>query len=177
MKKWLRRLRGVLGIGALWGAAGGIVGSLAGLLGALYGGAPLLQVVLEFGLGAAGLGFVLGSAFAGVLAVVERHRRFEELTSRRAALWGGLVGLVLPILMLAVSFVPELGAAISLRQLLLAMGAGSLSYGALTAGLAAATVALARRAPDELAPAEISGERLTSGTGAESDPDPTDTAI
>ena len=79
--------------------------------------------------------------------------------------------------MLTVSFVPELGAAISLRQLLLAMGAGSLSYGALTAGLAAATVALARRAPDELAPAEISGEQLTSGNGAGSNPDPSDTAI
>ena len=149
MKQWLRRLRGVLGIGTLWGVAGTALGTVAGLIVSVSGGLPLLDTLVEFGLGAGGLGFVLGSGFAGVLTMLERRRTLDELSPGRAALWGGMAGAA-AALVVGISLLPELGAILSVRQLVLLFVAAPGSYGALSAALAAGTVALARRAPAEL---------------------------
>ena len=45
MKKWLRRLRGVLGIGMVWGAVGGTVSAAVALFGFLFGGLALTEIV------------------------------------------------------------------------------------------------------------------------------------
>ena len=89
MKPWLRRLRGVFGIGVLWGFVGTVVGTVVGAFVSVAGGQPLFTVLAEFGLGVGGLGFVLGSTFAGVLTILERRRTLEELTPGRAARWTG----------------------------------------------------------------------------------------
>jgi hypothetical protein len=151
MKSWLRRLRGVLGIGTLWGGVGVAVGSVVGLFTSLSGSLPLFDTLIEFGLGAGGLGFGLGSAFAAVLATLEKRRTLDELPPRRAAGWGGLAGAG-AALVVGLSLVPSLFPVLPPGQLALLLISAMASYGALTAGLAAGTVALARRAPSELAP-------------------------
>jgi uncharacterized membrane protein len=64
IKHWLRKLRGVLGIGTLWGAAGVGIGCVASVLMSVSSGNPALSTLLAFCLGWGGLGFVLGSTFA-----------------------------------------------------------------------------------------------------------------
>jgi hypothetical protein len=158
MKPWLRRLRGVLGVGALWGVAGTAYGAMSALvakvLSGVRPGVPLFEFLLEVGLGAGAVGFLLGSGFAGVLAVIERRRTFDQLSLARAAAWAAMVGATLPIAYLLVFFGPE-GVVLSLTRTPLAVIAASVSYGALGGALAAGTVALARRAPPELEPGPV----------------------
>jgi hypothetical protein len=149
MKMWLRRLRGALGIGTLWGATGLVVGKVTGLVVSVWTGLPLLGTVVSFGVGAAGLGFALGTAFAVVLTTLERQRSADQLTPARAAMWGAIAGVGLALLV-GVTGIPRLFPAISVQGLILLIGSAAASYGALTAGLAAGTVALAKRAPPEL---------------------------
>ena len=149
MKRWIRRLRGVLGIGTAWGLAGTTVGAIGGLVASVAGGLPLPQL-LELALGAGGFGFVLGSAFAAVLTMLEPRRTLEELSPRRAAVWGALAGAALPIAWIVVVVLPEVGANILHPRLLVAALAASGAYGVLSAALAALTVALARLAPPDL---------------------------
>jgi hypothetical protein len=139
----------VLGIGTLWGAAGVAVGSVVGTFLSLSGGLPFLDTLVEFGLGAGGLGFGLGSAFAVVLTTLESRRTLDELTPRRAAGWGALAGAA-AALVVGLSLVPALFPVLSSARLALLLISGTASYSALTAALAAGTVALARRAPPEL---------------------------
>ena len=153
MGGFLRRLKGVLGIGVIWSGVGAAATSIVAFGAALVGQVAWIDVV---GLGAAGMavGLVLGSAFATALALLERRREFDELSTRRAAVWGGLVGAAAPVgLALAVS--PLVGWAPFLDSaLLLSLVSGSFAYGGVCAALAAGTLALARRAPAELEPAD-----------------------
>jgi hypothetical protein len=149
MNTWLRRLRGALGIGTLWGVTGVVVGKVAGLLVSVFTGLPLPSTVISFGVGVGLLGFGLGTAFAVVLTTLARERTADELTPARAAGWGALAGAGLALLV-GVTAVPLLVPGISALGLLALIGSATVTYGALTAGLAAGTVALARRAPSEL---------------------------
>ena len=161
MKLWLRRLRGVFGIGAVWGVAGTAYGALSALLAKVLGGVspgvPLYELVLEVGLGAGAVGFVLGSGFAGVLTLIEGRRPFEQLSLARAAAWAAMVGATLPFAYLLVFFGPE-GVALSLTTALSTVIGASVSCGALGGALAAGTVALARRAPPEQIPSPDSDD-------------------
>ncbi len=66
MKTWLRKLRGILGIGATWGLVGGVVGTVGGAVALLFG-LPVLETLLIAGLGGTALGFVIGGGFASIL--------------------------------------------------------------------------------------------------------------
>jgi len=117
-------------------------------------GQPLLQSVVEFGLGVGGLGFVLGSVFAGALTVLEGQRTLDELTPRRAARWGALARVAVSVSVGVYFFasVGQTGLDLPLSRVVLALMAGTGAYGALTAALAAGTVAIARRAPEAVGP-------------------------
>jgi len=151
MGGFLRRLKGVLGIGVIWSGVAAAATSIVAIGGALLGQLLWIDVV---GIGAAGMGFglVLGCAFATVLTLLEGRRAFDELSTRRAAVWGGLVGAAAPVgLALVVS--PLVGWAPFLDPaLLLSLVSGSVAYGGVCAALAAGTLALARRAPAEFEP-------------------------
>ena len=59
MKKWLKRIRGVLGTGLTWAAAWSPFGAILGLvLWVVIGGTPLLNTLVGFVATAATLGFV-----------------------------------------------------------------------------------------------------------------------
>jgi len=97
MKPFLRRLRGVIKTGFTWaiGWAG-----LWGVVLLIMAGFDLLEgwdfwYTVRAELGVAGVGFIAGSAFGVLLSVLERHKKLEDLSFRRIALWGGIGGLAL----------------------------------------------------------------------------------
>ena len=87
MKRFLRRLRGIIGTGATWALGWA---AFFGVGGAIFGAysVPRLAVVGGF------MGLIAGSAFGVILSITERRRRLDELSLWRMALWGGLGGLL-----------------------------------------------------------------------------------
>jgi hypothetical protein len=145
MKSIVSRLRGVLGIGAIWGGLGTLVGAVAGIVAGLVEVAPLGEAIFAGAIGTGVLGLMLGTGFAGALTLAERSRTLGELTPRRAALWGGLAGAALPVVMFLASFVSPVGTRLTLAEYGLELLMGAAVYGSLSVGLAAGTVAIAKR--------------------------------
>lgn len=89
MRKWLRRIRGAIGMGLTWAVAW--LG--AGLVLLLIVGLDAADVPfpLFFGL----LGFLAGVTFSLVLGIVEGRRRFDQMSLPRFAAWGAIGGLLL----------------------------------------------------------------------------------
>jgi hypothetical protein len=95
MTTWIRRLRGALGMGLLWALAWGLVGGLIELTWNLWPGFPLGPLMDMWIQGLAIPGFIGGGLFALILGVAEHHRRYEELSPSRFALWGAAAGMLL----------------------------------------------------------------------------------
>ena len=88
MKRWLKRIRGSLGMGLTWAAVGFGVGAVLELL----SGAPVNGALFENALLAAVMGFINGVAFSAVLRIAEGRRTFEEMSLWRFAGWGVVGG-------------------------------------------------------------------------------------
>ena len=91
MQKWLRRIRGAIGIGFIWGAAWSAVGGVPRWVFGINTDAPL---PLIFGV----LGFIAGVTFSGLLVLTEGRRRFDQMSLPRFAGWGAMGGLLLSAL-------------------------------------------------------------------------------
>jgi len=139
MRKWLRRVRGAIGMGLTWAIAWSGMGAIM-MLGLLLttGTRPDVPVPLVFG----AFGLVGGITFSGVLSLLEGRRRFADMSLPRFAAWGAAAGALL-----AVAFVSAVAAAgdptlvrnlVALAPVFAAAGAGS----------AAGSLALARKAED-----------------------------
>ncbi len=108
MKKWLRRIRGAVGMGLTWAAGWALFGVLIGITSLLLPGLPwdLFFEVFDAPLPALAIpGFVGGAFFSMVLGIAGRRRRFDELSLPRFAAWGAVGGLLLglfPAAMVAV---------------------------------------------------------------------------
>ena len=97
MRKWLRRVRGALGMGVTWAAAWAVAGSVPRWVLGIDADAPF---PLVFGV----FGFLAGVMFAVLLALTEGRRRFDHMSLPRFAAWGAVGGLLLSALFaLAVS--------------------------------------------------------------------------
>jgi hypothetical protein len=97
MKGWLRRIRGILGMGITWGAAGALSGMAIELINGIWPNP--LGTMMDMWPVALGLpGFLGGITFSTVLAVVARSRRFHELSLSKFAVLGGLGGLIVGLL-------------------------------------------------------------------------------
>jgi hypothetical protein len=88
MKKWGRRIRGAIGMGLAWGAAGFGAGIVLARV-------PGLDLDLPFPLLLAPLGFFAGLIFSGILVVIEGRRGFDRMSLSRFAGWGAVSGLLL----------------------------------------------------------------------------------
>ncbi len=108
MKRWLRRIRGAVGMGLTWAVGWALAGLLIGVSSVLL---PWLPWDVFFELFDAPLpalavpGFVGGAFFSAVLGIAGRRRRFDELSLPRFAAWGAVGGLLLglfPAAMVAV---------------------------------------------------------------------------
>ena len=134
MKKWLRRIRGAIGMGLAWAMAWFGAGLI--LLLVVGVGAADVPFPLFFAL----LGFLAGVTFSGVLGIVEGRRRFDQMSLPRFAGWGSVGGLLAAgIFVLAVA----LGSDTTLDLL----GLGPV-FALASAGCAAGSLALARRAEE-----------------------------
>ncbi len=96
MKKWLKRIRGALGMGLIWAAAwfGAGMIFLSGLL--VFGTPPLgtgLAALVANSVLLAVAGLIGGTAFSVVLGIAEGRRRFDEMSLLRFAGWGAVGGL------------------------------------------------------------------------------------
>lgn len=129
MKKWLRRLRGALGLGFTWGLAW----FAAGMVLLLIVGPDAADVPFPLGFGL--LGFLAGVTFSGILGLVAGRRRFEEFSIPQFAGWGGAGGVLFAALFTTVT---QLGLDVFAVLGPVFGGAGALC--------AAGTLALARRA-------------------------------
>jgi hypothetical protein len=88
MGKWLRRIRGAIGIGFTWAAAWSAAGLVPRWVFGFNADAPF---PLIFGV----LGFLAGVTFSGVLVLTEGGRRFDQMSLSRFAGWGATGGLLL----------------------------------------------------------------------------------
>lgn len=88
MRKWLRRVRGAIGMGFTWGAAWAGAGMVLAVVTGFKADAPF---PLVFGV----LGFIAGVIFSAFLALTEGRRRFDQMSLPRFAGWGATGGLLL----------------------------------------------------------------------------------
>lgn len=140
MKKWLRRIRGAMGMGLTWAAGWAPVGAVTGWITGMLLGFPLATVAGNYAAMFAVLGFVGGTIFSTVLRITEGRRTFDELSLPRFTAWGALGGLVLGGVSVMIGLLgPGLG-------VLDAVMAGVATL--LGAGSAAGTLAIARKADD-----------------------------
>jgi len=136
MRKWLRRIRGAIGMGLIWAVAW--FGAGMALLLVVGFGAADVPFPLGFGM----LGFFAGVTFSVVLVIAEGRRRFDQMSLPRFAGWGAVGGLLLSVMfVLAVALAEDatfIANLVFLGPVFAVAGAGS----------AAGSLALARMAED-----------------------------
>ena len=168
MKRWLRRIRGAIGMGLTWAAGWALVGVLIGGMWSL--GVPMEWFVEVFDAPLPALavpGFFCGAVFSTVLGIAGRRRRFDELSLPRFTAWGAVGGLLLSLLPLA-----AVGAGAASATIAVAVGTLTL----LSAASAAGTLMVARMAEnrdllnasaevEEVGLTEVEAQELLRGRG------------
>lgn len=129
MKRWLRRIRGALGLGMTWALAW----FAAGMVLLLIVGPDAADVPFPLGFGM--FGFIAGATFSGVLGLVEGRRTFDQMSLHRFAGWGAAGGLLMSAVFVLLA---GLGA-----PMILVLGP---VFGLASAASAAGSLALARKA-------------------------------
>ena len=133
MTRWLKRVRGAIGMGLLWAVGGIAVGGTIELLdNVLPGGLALASAVDMWPQTLAIPSFLGGVVFGVVLGVAGARRRFDELSLPQFTAWGAVAGALLGALGMS------LGAPILFLAITTAWGAAA----------AAGSLALARRGED-----------------------------
>ena len=145
MPRWLRVIRGMLGMGLTFSAGVGIVAStiagLVWLLPGIEGGPEMFRVVVASAMWA----FPIGVAFSGFLAIAARSRSFDRLSLPGVAALGAGGGLLL-FGVLAANAWQAWTAPTALVNLAIFLFLGS--------GSATAALVLARRAGPALEPGD-----------------------
>jgi hypothetical protein len=136
MPRWVRVIRGMIGMGLTFAAGVGVVGSLLGLAGLLLGELSWddLRMVAKLSV----IAFLVGVGFSGVLAITARGRTFDKLSLRYVTALGAGGGLLYFLFIAAAhgARVWSVWNAIGNLAILTLVGGGS----------AAATLILAQRA-------------------------------
>lgn len=148
MRKWLRRVRGAIGMGLTWGIAGALLGFLMEFVDPNGEIADIWPAVFAYP------AFFGGVLFSVVLGIAARHRRFDELSMPRFAAWGALGGLLVSLIPAAMVGLGLATPNISIWTIT-AVLVGPLTIGSAVA--AAGSLALARMAEDRK-PLEASEE-------------------
>lgn len=151
MKKWLRRIRGAIGMGLTWAVGWALAGLLIGVSSILLPGLPWDSFfeVFDAPLPALAIpGFVGGALFSIVLGIAGRHRSLHELSLPRFAAWGALGGLLLilfPFALVAAGLASTEGGRFSVWHILAVISG---PFIVLSAASAAGSLMLARMGED-----------------------------
>jgi hypothetical protein len=94
MKRWLRRVRGAVGMGLLWAL---VWAPVAVLIGTQLVDPDDSMDEMWWMIGALP-GLLCGVAFSALLGVAARRRRLEELSVARVGGWGAAAGLLIGVL-------------------------------------------------------------------------------
>jgi peptidoglycan/LPS O-acetylase OafA/YrhL len=148
MKKWLRRIRGAVGMGLTWALVWAPVAVLIGLFVDPDGSMDEMWPAIG-----AYPGFLGGVVFSTVLAIAARRRRLDELSIARVALWGAGAGLLVGSLPFMI------GESTTERPLWLLATVVIGTITVLSAASAAGSLALARRAERRTPPAGSASQR------------------
>ena len=143
MPRWLRVLRGMIGMGLTFSVGVGVVASAVALIPFILAGGDrdLVRLVVASAIWA----FPIGVAFSAVMALTARGRTFEKLSLPRFAAIGAGAGLLLFGVLAANAWQAwSTAQAVANGTLFILLGAGS----------ATATLALARRASGKLKPGD-----------------------
>ena len=132
MKQFLRRLRGVIKTGLTWAFGFAAFNSIV----SLFQGGGWESFLASIAIGGF-FGFVLGSGFASILSLTERHRKLGELSLPRVGLWGAIGGFLF-----TVAFNLVFGGTIYWEAVLI--------VALFSAGFSSGSVALAKRADTKL---------------------------
>lgn len=100
MGKLLRRLRGLAGVGIMWGAMWAGIGAGVGLVIGIVN--PEVwrwtNPIIEWAYGMGLYGFVSGVGFGTLLSLKEGRKRLFDLSLGRVALWGLLGSAAVPVI-------------------------------------------------------------------------------
>ena len=154
MKKWLKPIRGAIGMGLAWAAGWAVAGVLIGVTSNLLPGLPwdYFFEIFDAPLPALAIpGFFGGALFSIVQGIAGRRRAFDELSLPRFAACGAIGGLLL-------SLFPAVAAAVGLLRVspnvdvwqLTAVISGPFTL--LSSASASGSLMLARRATDRELP-------------------------
>ena len=114
MRQWMRRVRGVLGMGVVWAIGGlGVAAVIEGADNVTPGGIQAIHVIDMWPPILLVAGFIGGVVFGTLLGVVGARRRFEDLSFPRFTALGLVTGAVLAGLVVATGG-PGLAAAVML---------------------------------------------------------------
>lgn len=167
MNKWLRRIRGAVGMGLVWAAGWAVAGLLIGVSSVLLPGLPWDSFfkVFDAPLPAMAIpGFFAGVFFSIVLGIAGRRRKFSELSVPRFAALGAAGGVLLilfPFALVAVGLASREGSDLGAWQIIAAIGGPFMLLSALSAS---GSLVLARRAENR---AVLDARDVTSPTLAE----------
>lgn len=171
MTKWIQRIRGALGMGVTWAIAWAAAGLAIGVASIALPGLPwnAFFAVFDAPLPALAVpGFFAGAFFSTVLGVAGRGRSFRELSLLRFTAWGAVGGLLLilfPFALVGLGLASREGSSIGTAQILAVISG---PFILLSAGSAAATLLLARRA-EERSSRDTDGETASAApSGLES---------
>jgi hypothetical protein len=169
MTGWLRRLRGTLGVGLTWAVTWAFAGIMIGVASRLLPWLPWERFfeVFDAPLPALAIpGFFGGVFFASVLGMAARRRRLDQLSLPQFAVWGALAGVLLslfPVALVAIGLASAEGARLEVWESLAVVSG---PFVLLSAGSAAGSLMLARRAErQDLLPA-APGELPSAGRSA-----------
>jgi hypothetical protein len=139
MIRWLRLLRGALGMGVTWAVAWALGVVVIGISSIFLPGLEFLFEAADDELLPLMIvsGFAGGIVFSTVLGIAGRRRRFDELSLPQFAAWGAMGGVLLTVL-------PAVGGTASAGVAAAVMGTASL----LSAISAAGSLKLARMGED-----------------------------
>ena len=144
MNKWLRRIRGALGMALTWALGGAFIGGVIELIHNVWPN-PLGALVDIWPAVLAYPAFFGGLAFSAVLGVAGRRRRFDELSIPRFAAFGAVGGVLVSLIPGALVGLRLVSPEVPVWQIIAAL-MGPLTLGG--AAAAAGTLALARMSED-----------------------------
>ena len=95
MPRWLRVIRGMIGMGLTFSAGVGVVASMSAVLAWLLLGGDSGREMIRMVIASSIWAFPIGVAFSGVMAIAARGRPFDKLSLPHFAALGAGAGLLL----------------------------------------------------------------------------------